>query len=95
MSAKKNIAGHRYGRLTAKIKECGMTSAKEQMIELRRLLGEVGFVDGVWQMRINAARPVPKPFTRGWKWSPAKVVALDAYRRKMENDAAQSGRGLG
>ncbi len=70
-------------------------SAKDELQDLRDMLGEYAYIEAMWAMRINASKPVPKPFTRGWKWSPAKVVALDAYRRKMENDAAQSGRGLG
>ena len=59
-------------------------SAKEQLIELQRLLGDVGYTDGIWAMRVNASPPVPKPFTRNWKWSPAKVVSLNAYRKVSE-----------
>ncbi len=70
-------------------------SAKEQMIELRKLLGEAGFVDGVWQMRINASQPVPRQFTRQWAWSREKVVSLRAYRRREQSDLERAGNGTG
>lgn len=70
-------------------------SARDELQDLRELLGEQGFVNACWAMRENASKPAPNRFQRGWKWSPAKVVSLNAYRRKTEDDLAASGRGLG
>jgi hypothetical protein len=70
-----------------------MYSAKEQLIELRRLLGEEGFVNGLWAMRINANPPVPKAFTRGWKWRRDKIVNLAAYRKNSQDELEAAGSG--
>ncbi len=69
-------------------------SARDELDDLRNMLGEVAFVNAVWAMRVNASKPVPKTFQRGWKWSPAKVVALDAYRRASDLERAGNGLGL-
>lgn len=71
-----------------------MTDAKEQLIELRQFLGsEKAYVDSVWAMRVSAATPVPKPFTRSWRWSRSKVVSLAAYRTKSDAELEAAGSG--
>ncbi len=69
-------------------------SAKDELQDLRDMLGEYAYIEAMWAMRINAARPVPRQFTRNWAWSREKVVSLRAYRRAADLERAGNGMGL-
>ncbi len=70
-------------------------SARDELQDLREMLGEAAFIDACWAMRINASTPPPKAFQRGWAWKRPKVVSLQAYRRQNETDLEQAGNGIG
>lgn len=72
-----------------------MTEAREQLIEMQRLLGYAGYVDGIWCLRERLSPPVPKAFTRQWAWRREKVVNLQAYRKQAEMELTEVGGGMG
>ena len=57
-------------------------SIRDELQDLRDLLGESAYVEAIWAIRARNSPPVPKQYTRGWKWSREKVVSLAAYRMK-------------
>lgn len=42
--------------------------------DLRKALGETGYVNAIWSMRDKESGPIPEPHIRGWRWNRAKVI---------------------
>jgi len=57
-------------------------SVRDELQDLRDILGENAYIEAIWAIRARNSQPVPKPYTRNWKWSREKVVSLAAYRSK-------------
>lgn len=49
--------------------------------DLRKALGEVGYVNAVWAMRVKESPPVREAHTRGWRWNRAKVIPFKKIAR--------------
>ncbi len=51
-----------------------MTPLFIDLRELRKALGEIGYVNAVWAMRALQSPPVREAAARGWRWNEAKVI---------------------
>lgn len=52
------------------------------LCDLRKALGETGYVNAIWEMRDKEAGPIPEAHIRGWRWNRANVIPFAKLRAK-------------
>ncbi len=60
-------------------------STRDELQDLRNLLGEQGFIDAIWTMRERAMGPLPKPYLKGWKWKRPNTNNILPFKGEMRH----------